>query len=83
MPFNQIIREMNLQPQMKTILQHLVSRGSISPMEALNTYGIYRLSSAIQRLRKVGYQIETQMRRDEMGHTYARYSLAIENRVAA
>lgn len=35
-----------------TILNHLQKYGSITPLQALDYYRIYRLSSIIQRLRK-------------------------------
>jgi hypothetical protein len=60
--------------QTKTVLKHLTHRGSISPMEALVSYGIYRLSAAIYDLREDGYGIETLYKTDEAGHRYARYN---------
>lgn len=76
MPFHELTKAMQMMPQMKRILKHLISRGSISPMEALNTHRVYRLSSIINRLRKAGYNITTDMRQDEAGQKYARYFLA-------
>ena len=57
----------------KAVLLHLFKRGSISPMEALISYGNMRLASDIHRLRKRGYEIRTEMNEDEGGHKYARY----------
>lgn len=59
--------------QTKTVLLHLFKRGSISPMEALVSYGIMRLASDVHRLRERGYGIRTDMSKDEAGHKYARY----------
>lgn len=62
-----------MRPQVQTVLKHLETRQSISPMEALVSYGISRLAPAIWELREIGYGIETKMKTDEMGHKYARY----------
>jgi hypothetical protein len=59
--------------QTKTVLKHLEQRGSISPMEALVSYGISRLAADIHRLREEGHGIYTKYKRDEAGHKYARY----------
>lgn len=67
---------LQLKPSTRTILSHLEKRGTISPMEALTSYGNMRLAAAIHDLRKVGYDINTTMKHDEGGHSYARYSLA-------
>lgn len=45
--------------QQERVLDHLKTHGSITPLEALSEYGIYRLSVAIWRLRKQGYPITT------------------------
>jgi hypothetical protein len=60
--------------QTKTVLKHLEQRGSISPMEALVSYGISRLAADIHRLREAGHGIYTEYKRDEAGHKYARYT---------
>ena len=41
------------------ILTHLQSNGSITPMEALEYYGSFRLSAIIFNLKKEGHDIET------------------------
>lgn len=61
--------------QAKTVLNHLKKRGSISPMEALVSYGITRLAAVVFELREAGWGVETVMKRDTAGHKYARYSL--------
>lgn len=45
--------------QQQRVLNHLQTHGSITPLEALNNYGIYRLSVAILRLRRAGHNILT------------------------
>ena len=57
------------------ILKHLQRRKSISPVEAMISYGVMRLASRIHELRQAGHHIITIMKRDEAGHAYARYSL--------
>ena len=42
------------------VLEHLQTHGSISSWEAIQTYGVTRLSSIIFNLRKRGYDIETE-----------------------
>jgi hypothetical protein len=66
--------------QRETVLKHLEHRGSISPMEALVSYGIYRLSANIHLLREDGYGIYTEYKTDEAGHRYARYNYVYDNR---
>jgi Helix-turn-helix domain len=75
MPFKTLVHSINMHPQMKTVLAHLIARGSITPMEAWVSHGIYRLSSIIHRLRKVGYPIDVEMRKDEAGKAYGHYTL--------
>lgn len=66
--------------QTQTVLNHLKHRGSISPMEALVSYGIYRLSDNIYKLREAGFGIDTVVKKDEAGHKYARYQYKYDNR---
>ncbi|MDD5395283.1 MAG: helix-turn-helix domain-containing protein [Thiothrix sp.] len=70
-----IFGSLKLQPQTRKILAHLNKRGSISPMEALVTYGCFRLAAQIFKLRQVGYNIVTDVRKDNVAHQYARYVL--------
>lgn len=70
-----MIDHSNLHPSDKIILKHLKRRKSISPMEALASYGCARLAPRIFNLRQAGYNISTQINRDEPGHRYARYTL--------
>lgn len=42
------------------VLNHLKIYGSISQMEAVEYYNLYRLSSVIYALRKRGYEITTE-----------------------
>jgi hypothetical protein len=61
--------------QNELILSHLRRRKTISPVEAMISYGVMRLASRIHELRTAGHNIVTAMKRDEAGHAYARYIL--------
>ena len=66
--------------QCDLILMHMKKYGSITHMEAESEYGIARLASRINDLRRMGVAIKSEMiagknRRDESTH-FARYSLA-------
>jgi len=66
-----------MKPQNKMILDHLKEKGHITPLEALDQYGCFRLASRIHDLRSVAH-IHTEMV-TENGKTFARYSLVNEN----
>ena len=60
--------------QEQAILQHL-QRAPITPIEALNKYGCFRLGARIYDLKAAGHQIKSELvERD--GKKFARYSLA-------
>lgn len=66
--------------QCDLILMHMKKYGSITHMEAESEYGIARLASRINDLRRQGVAIKSEIiagknRRDETTH-YARYYLA-------
>lgn len=64
--------------QLKDVLQYLQMNGSITSMTAFNKFRITRLASCIHRLRKYGYNIETErvFGRNEYGtYDYAKYIL--------
>lgn len=48
-------------PQMNRLYKYLSSKGKITPIEAWQELGIYRLSDTILKLRKEGFEIETKM----------------------
>jgi len=56
------------------ILTHLRDVGSLTPMEALNEYGCFRLAAHIESLRKDGHRIFTEMV-NESGKKFAKYTL--------
>ncbi len=62
--------------QEKKILAHLLSGKSITPIEALNRYGSFRLASRIWDLRSKGYNIVTRIvSKDKNRVRYAEYHL--------
>lgn len=65
--------------QCETILRHMEDFGSISSLEAMQEYGIMRLASRINDLKKSGVPIHREMvsRKNRYGETvsFARYSL--------
>ncbi len=62
--------------QLEQILEHLKQGKSITPIEALDLYGCFRLSAVILKLRKQGYDIVTHHERNHSGiGTHARYEL--------
>ena len=60
--------------QRKQILDYMKEHDSITPMEALNLFGCFRLGARIWELRKSGYIIET-VRRKKNGKQFAEYYL--------
>jgi hypothetical protein len=60
--------------QAQTILWHLQELGRITPLEALNLYGCFRLAPRIHELRAQGHDIRTTMV-DRDGKSFAEYTL--------
>ena len=63
--------------QNSLILNHLKSGQSITPIDALNLYGSFRLSGRIKDLRYEGYDIETIPVKNN-GKRYASYKLKVK-----
>ena len=59
--------------QTEQILEHLMKGWSITPLEALNSYGIFRLGARIYDLRSRGIHIETENAKGGNGKRFARY----------
>lgn len=75
----------NSDSQAALILNHLISGREISPMEALEKYGCFRLGAIIYILKGEGYKIHTRIHRYKKpsgrnGH-YAVYKLEEEQNV--
>ena len=60
--------------QEQDIIYHLRNIGPITPLEALNLYGCFRIASRINELRQQGYDINTTIVSDG-NKRYASYSL--------
>ena len=57
------------------ILEHLRRVGSITPLEALDLYGCFRLAARIKDLRALGWAIHTGVHHTPTGKAVARYRL--------
>jgi hypothetical protein len=63
------------------IRKHLKAGHSLTGLEAIELYHVYRLSSVINRLRKEGLEIETSMITASDGRTiFAKYWIPISAR---
>jgi len=60
--------------QLARILARLEKGKSITPLEALEKFGCFRLSARIGQLRDMGYHVITENIRKD-GKTFAKYSL--------
>lgn len=58
--------------QTDVIRSHLISGRSLTPIDALNMFGCFRLAARIDELRKAGLDIET-IKEKNNGKSYARY----------
>jgi len=64
--------------QTEKVLTHLDLRGSLTPLQAMDYYGIMRLAARIADLRKDGHQIASEPFRTPGGATVSRYRLIRE-----
>ena len=62
------------QSQSQLILSYLQEGKSITPIDALNMFGCFRLSARIADLRKLGYKIITETE-TKKGKNFARYRM--------
>ena len=60
--------------QLQDIVYHLHNIGSLTPLEALERYGCFRLGSRINDLRNQGYNIKTTMVKNN-NKRFAKYTL--------
>lgn len=63
-----------METQNKLIANHLLRVKTITPIEALDLYGCFRLAARIYDLRKKGHRILME-RVEENGKSFARYIL--------
>lgn len=57
------------------VLAHLKTGRSITQLEAMTEYSLFRLPVIVQTLRDRGYMIYTEMRTAVNGTRYGRYSM--------
>lgn len=72
---------MNLTPQARTVLKHLVKEGSITPMVAAGIYKVRSLPRRILDLKEQGIQVERVLCKDATGQRYASYSMPTKERI--
>jgi len=65
----------NAGTQPHRVLEHLMTKGSISQVEAEAVYKIRRLASRIHELKNDGWNVGRMLKQDAMGQKYARYFL--------
>ena len=63
--------------QANAILKHMQDGNGITPMDALELCGYFRLSARIADLKKRGYEIITEKVKVDGGKYVARYHLAV------
>lgn len=63
-----------MESQRLEILKHLQKGRSVTPLEALEKWGCFRLSGRIIELRKAGHNIVTEVE-EKNGKRYARYKM--------
>lgn len=59
----------------ESIQQYMEGGRTVTALEALSNFGIFRLASTIEVLRKRGLNITTELKEDPNGKVYARYTL--------
>jgi hypothetical protein len=69
------MRELRLKPQAKRVLRHMERKKSITALEALGVYGIFRLAAVIYDIKQAGFNVISTLHHDTNGKRYARYSL--------
>ncbi len=63
--------------QTQSILQYMTQGHSITPIDALNRFGCFRLGARMYDIKKLGYEVETIMI-SHNGKKYACYQLKPE-----
>ena len=61
--------------QNDTLLNHMITGRSISPLEALGLYGVFRLAARVFELKGMGVDIQKVTKVDINGKQYAEYSI--------
>jgi hypothetical protein len=55
---------------------HLRAGQSITQLEAIGLYSLFRLAARVHELKRQGWDIQTKIKRDANGSEYAEYVLA-------
>lgn len=66
--------EVKIKTQRQQILSHLINGKSLTPIDALNLFGCFRLSARIFEIRGQGFEVETSIV-EKKGSKIAEYSL--------
>ena len=61
--------------QNNKLLNHMMTGRSISPLEALGLYGVFRLAARMFELKAMGVDIQKKTKVDINGKQYAEYSI--------
>ena len=69
--------------QTEQILEYLKAGNSLTPIDALNMFGCFRLSARIKDLRDAGYEIDTEYPLVIDRKRYAIYTLKTAEKMAA
>ena len=65
------------------ILEHLIMGNEITPIDALQKFGCFRLGARIWDLKQKGFQIESKLKSDEVtGKHYAVYYIPKEKQLS-
>lgn len=66
---------MKTQTQAQLVYEHMLNKGAITALDALNLYGCFRLAARVKDLRDEGIQIDSEPWRTHGGALIAKYSL--------
>ena len=64
-----------MKTQKTKIKEHLICNKAITPIDALNKFGCFRLAARISELREEGLNIKTSIISPKKGNRYAKYSI--------
>lgn len=66
--------------QTTQILEYLETGNPLTPLEALERFGCFRLAARIDELRRIGYPINTHKQKTDTGKTIASYRMAVRKK---
>ena len=66
--------------QTTQILEHLETGAALTPLEALERFGCFRLAARIDDLRNMGHPINTHKQKTSTGKTIASYRMAVRKK---